>query len=176
MSILSKLQSLLTAANTATGESDTTITEAMQTLIDGYGQGGEPSYSWQKIGEYTVTENIRTITINATEEMLSAIALRFNVQFTLTASDYIYCALNNPSTSNRSFTSSVSTFNGFWRVDEIPNFDDGISYLLILPNYGGGGQYALNYASFTNINFMTYTSTKFFAPNSKIEIWGYMET
>ena len=41
MSILSKLQSLLSAANTATGESDTTITDAMQTLIDGYGQGGE---------------------------------------------------------------------------------------------------------------------------------------
>lgn len=40
MSILSKLQALLTAANTKTGESDTTLTDAMQTLIDGYGQGG----------------------------------------------------------------------------------------------------------------------------------------
>lgn len=40
MSILSKLQALLTAANTTTGESDTTLTDAMQTLIDGYGQGG----------------------------------------------------------------------------------------------------------------------------------------
>ena len=35
-----KLNSLLTAANTKTGESDTTLTDAMQTLIDGYGQGG----------------------------------------------------------------------------------------------------------------------------------------
>lgn len=40
MSILSKLQSLLTAANATTGESDTTLTDAMQTLVDGYGQGG----------------------------------------------------------------------------------------------------------------------------------------
>lgn len=40
MSILSKLQSLLTAANTKTGQSDTTLTDAMQTLVDGYGQGG----------------------------------------------------------------------------------------------------------------------------------------
>lgn len=40
MSILSKLQALLTAANTTTGESDTTLTAAMQNLIDGYGQGG----------------------------------------------------------------------------------------------------------------------------------------
>jgi len=43
MSILSKLQALLTAANTKTGESDTTITDAMQTLVDGYGQGGGSS-------------------------------------------------------------------------------------------------------------------------------------
>jgi len=41
MSILSKLQALLTAANTKTGESDTTLTDAMQTLVDGYGQGGD---------------------------------------------------------------------------------------------------------------------------------------
>ena len=40
MSIYSKLSALLTAANTKTGESDTTLTDAVQTLIDGYGQGG----------------------------------------------------------------------------------------------------------------------------------------
>ena len=40
MSIYSKLSALLTAANTKTGESDTTLTDAIQTLIDGYGQGG----------------------------------------------------------------------------------------------------------------------------------------
>lgn len=41
MSILSKIQALITAANNATGESDTTLTDAVQTLVDGYGQGGE---------------------------------------------------------------------------------------------------------------------------------------
>ena len=40
MSIYSKLSALLTAANTKTGESDTTLTDAVQTLIDGYGGGG----------------------------------------------------------------------------------------------------------------------------------------
>ena len=40
MSIYSKLSALLTAANTKTGESDTTLTDAIQTLIDGYGGGG----------------------------------------------------------------------------------------------------------------------------------------
>lgn len=40
MSIRSKIQSLIAAANSATGESDTTLTDAVQTLVDGYGQGG----------------------------------------------------------------------------------------------------------------------------------------
>lgn len=40
MSIRSKIQALITAANAKTGESDTTLTDAVQTLVDGYGQGG----------------------------------------------------------------------------------------------------------------------------------------
>lgn len=40
MSIRSKIQSLIAAANTATGGSDATLTDAVQTLVDGYGQGG----------------------------------------------------------------------------------------------------------------------------------------
>ena len=40
MSIYSKLSALLTAANNKTGELDATLTDAVQTLIDGYGQGG----------------------------------------------------------------------------------------------------------------------------------------
>lgn len=41
MSILSKIQALITAANNTTGESDATLTDAVQTLVDGYGQGGD---------------------------------------------------------------------------------------------------------------------------------------
>lgn len=41
MTIKQKIQSLIAAANSKTGESDTTLTDAVQTLVDGYGQGGE---------------------------------------------------------------------------------------------------------------------------------------
>lgn len=40
MSIKSKIQALIAAANAKTGESDATLTDAVQTLVDGYGQGG----------------------------------------------------------------------------------------------------------------------------------------
>lgn len=40
MSIKTKIQALITAANAKTGISDTTLTDAVQTLVNGYGQGG----------------------------------------------------------------------------------------------------------------------------------------
>lgn len=55
MSIYSKLSALLTAANTKTGESDTTLTDAMQTLIDGYGGGGGGGTGASEIASGTFT-------------------------------------------------------------------------------------------------------------------------
>lgn len=44
MSVKSKIQALITAANTKTGETDTTLTDAVQTLVDGYGEGAGGDY------------------------------------------------------------------------------------------------------------------------------------
>lgn len=55
MSIYSKLSALLTAANTKTGESDTTLTDAVQTLIDGYGGGGGGGTGASEIASGTFT-------------------------------------------------------------------------------------------------------------------------
>ena len=49
-----RINSLTSRANAATGASDTTLSDAVETLIDGYGQGGQTSSSWQKIYETTV--------------------------------------------------------------------------------------------------------------------------
>lgn len=40
MTLKQKLQSLLTAANAKTSKSDADLTDAVQSLIDGYGGGG----------------------------------------------------------------------------------------------------------------------------------------
>lgn len=58
LEIKSKLQSLLTAANAKTGESDATLTDAIQTLVDGYGQGGEDGGNYaKKTGTFTLESN-----------------------------------------------------------------------------------------------------------------------
>lgn len=44
MNVKEKLQALLTASNNTTGETDTTLTDAVQRLVDGYGQGGGTTY------------------------------------------------------------------------------------------------------------------------------------
>lgn len=49
-----RINSLTSQANAATGASDTTLSDAVETLIDGYGQGGQTVSSWQKIYETTV--------------------------------------------------------------------------------------------------------------------------
>lgn len=53
MSIKSKIQSLIAAANTATGESDATLTDAVQTLVDGYGQGGDGEWTTDGVANGT---------------------------------------------------------------------------------------------------------------------------
>jgi len=57
VSISSKIESLITAANSVTGESRTDLTSAVQDLKDGYGQGGETQY-WKR----NATETARVIT------------------------------------------------------------------------------------------------------------------
>lgn len=46
MAIKPKLQSLLASANEVTGEERTNLTDAVQDLVDGYGQGGETPFQY----------------------------------------------------------------------------------------------------------------------------------
>lgn len=62
MTVYGKLQALLTAANTKTGESDTDLTAAVQTLIDGYGQGGGGGGS-VKTGTLTLATDGKSISV-----------------------------------------------------------------------------------------------------------------
>lgn len=55
MSLTDKINALTAYANEVTGESDTTLSEAVHTLADGYGQGGGDSI-WTAIVNRTVTE------------------------------------------------------------------------------------------------------------------------
>lgn len=82
MSIESKLQALLTASNATTGETDSTLTDAVQRLVDGYGGGGGLP-DW--IEEMDVVEYIPTADTN--EEKSFAINMTATPDLIIVASN-----------------------------------------------------------------------------------------
>ena len=105
MSIRSKIQALIAAANTATGGSDATLTDAVQTLVDGFGQGGGytavdwldltkptgdivtdvneiPPYAlYKRTGAITVTATIATYVGDSAFQLNTGITRFFGKQF-----------------------------------------------------------------------------------------------
>ena len=141
MSILSKLQALLTAANTKTGESDTTLTDAMQTLVDGYGQGG----GGESIG-------VETTTIPNILNMFYALEHGKAVTNTFTLTNAI------PNTETEILDTGLSTVNGIFIADIDCELNTGNSPENVLfsvafnPTSEGSADYA-----FTRIsNNLTY--------------------
>lgn len=76
MSIKSKIQALIAAANTATGGSDATLTDAVQTLVDGYGQGGG---EWTTDGIADCSEPSGDLVITASKIEQFAFRMRRNI-------------------------------------------------------------------------------------------------
>lgn len=75
MSLISKIQALITAANAKTGETDATLTDAVQTLVDGYGQGGTPT------GKKLITDTSETdVAAFATAQVSSDTLLAENIK------------------------------------------------------------------------------------------------
>lgn len=103
MTVTKKLQALLNASNAKTGESNTTLTDAVQTLIDGFGQGGGGLPAG--IAEYEV----QTFTPEAdTNE-----ALAFSLNMTEMPT-HIIIFTEMPGVVGRSF---VSYFGGYPKED-----------------------------------------------------------
>lgn len=74
MSLKSKIQALITAANAKTGETDATLTDAVQTLVDGYG-GITPA------GNINITDtNVTDVTNYATAQVVDADLIASNIK------------------------------------------------------------------------------------------------
>ena len=58
MSVESKINSLITAANAKTGKTDADLTSAMQSLVDGYGGGGGSAPPAVAVAQFPVTASL----------------------------------------------------------------------------------------------------------------------
>lgn len=75
-SVKAKLQNLLTLANGTTGNTDATLTAAVNALIAGFGQGGGGGgVSAIASGKFTPAENVLEVTVNTGVENMNTFML-----------------------------------------------------------------------------------------------------
>ena len=79
MNIKEKLQALLTASNTTTGETDATLTDAVQRLVDGYGGGGGLPFELESVTEYVHAEDWTTDAMGNAEYFANVYCNRLDI-------------------------------------------------------------------------------------------------
>jgi hypothetical protein len=163
------ITALTTYANTVTGASDTTLSDAVGTLAAGYGGGG--SSPWTKVDEIVLSENVRTVNIDTTGYQST---YDFVVGFyvgELTSADYIYVTYNNTTitTSGGYYTTIASVvktplFMLTKRIERITIEE------LLRPNNNTFTSTAN--VTVNNIFLNTYQASKLMKAGSKIVIYG----
>lgn len=167
MSILSKLQALLTAANTKTGESDTTLTDAMQTLVDGYGQSGGGG-GISLLSEITLQSDTREYNLDLSSyQNYNFFFVYLDVE--LTTSDWIYYVRNGSSATGGNYDAQDTIHQGICAFQFKP--------LIANTNVCSGivHQASFNVSSsvaITNLYIYAYTATRYMKVGSKIKIFG----
>lgn len=130
MTIIQKIQSLITAANAKTGESDATLTDAVQTLVDGYGGGG---------GVNPIEKTVYTHAQDWLTDNTGNTAAFRNTYFTKGAGIYYATIENNAATGNYKAITAVACMGGMTGADaynfqrgggNVPNADSSWSYYI----------------------------------------------
>lgn len=125
MSVKSKIQALITAANAKTGKSDTDLTAAVQSLIDGYGAAVEQiSFTIDDGGSNSETFSV--VPGTTWEEWVGPVQLIFNNSLEL----YIYGGV--VATEGGVYAVSLDGSTAVRSSDPIQN---GATYTII--NWGG---------------------------------------
>lgn len=159
MSITSKIQSLITAANSVTGESRTDLTAAVQDLKDGYGQKTLPS-EYQRV-DYIEASGNQYIDIGyyATAQTVFEVDCAFtdyntNYRIGLVAgySGNSRCAIGVQNTGKAYFGISASNINPDYTdvlarhtykvsIPELKGYIDGVEYATGSGTFSVGSKY-----------------------------------
>lgn len=158
------INALTTYANETTGAGDTNLSDAVGTLIDGYGGGGGVSL----LGEVTIQSNVRGYNLD-----LSAYQ-NYNFFFVyldaeLTASDWLYYVKNGTSASGGFYDNSATVHKGICAFQ----FNPAIAYTDVCNGVLSRNSFVLSQTdAITNLYIYTYVATKYIKTGSKIKIYG----
>lgn len=154
------ITALTTYANTVTGASDTTLSDAVGTLAAGYGGGGG---GLELLSSFTTSEQTLDMQIDFDPSWANYDFILIDGVIGLTANDWIYFDFN--STSPSSYKGSA---NKIWIISR--GFkESGTWHWLYDANVHGGTAYT---GFPTYMYFKTYANTKYIKANQTIRVWG----
>ena len=160
------INALTAYANETTGAGDTNLSDAVGTLVDGYGGRGGGGVSL--LGEVTIQSNVREYNLD-----LSAYQ-NYNFFFVyldaeLTAPDWLYYVKNGTSASGGNYDSSATVHRGICAFQ----FNPVIANTNVCNGVSSRNSFALNLTdAITNLYIYTYVETKYIKAGSKIKIYG----
>jgi hypothetical protein len=175
-------------ANETTGASDTTLSDAVETLVEGYGQGGGSvsqdaegyivlpadggaTMPFELLEEITVTEATRAVNIDTSGYLQNYQFLMVMADLTLSKNDYVYTSFNN----------DTPTTSGFTWLGESTEFHHPL--LFVLRNWANAHftvvkarvravETTTEVADVTNVYINTYSSDAMIAVGSKFTVYG----
>lgn len=161
------INALTTYANTVTGASDTTLSEAVATLANGYGGGGG---ALQLIDTITVAEDTRSVNIDFTQySAYDIIIVTEDVE--LTESDWLYYSPNATEPNGGSYNNrSMRVHQGvaIWKM--MLGGNGGL-----VTGYVGGTTYTQASTTGNTVNNVlvyTYTASKFIKAGSTFKVYA----
>ena len=160
------INALTTYANETTGQSDTTLSDAVGTLVAGYGGGGGGG-PISLLDTLTVSADSRTYNLDLTP-YASYDFVYVYADITLSAADWLYFVQNGSSPSGGTYTNQSHTDQkGFvyekFKVMGMPNTKHG---------FPTSSTMQLNETDTTNLYIYTYNSGKKIMAGSKFYVFG----
>ena len=159
------INALTQYANETTGQSDTTLSDAVGTLVAGYGGGG--SATLELLEEVTITENVREYIADFSQYITDGYNTIYGyVDLTLTSADYIYYAVRKSSGTNNYINSWVGTraADAAWRFSWGKMADGS--------NYSVANSGATNEPDIVKFRVGTYSGSVYITAGSKIRLYG----
>ena len=161
------IEALTTYANTVTGASDTTLSDAVATLASGYGGGG----GLELLDTFTVAENTRGYSLDVTPyTSYGLVVVCFDSLNIAPSADWLYTTWNTTTPSSGSYTDRATTFTGIHAIGYKAS-DNRIRWILE-SNSGSSAPNKNESASIQNIFMYTYNASNYITAGSVIKVYG----
>ena len=161
------INALTTYANTVTGASDTTLSDAVATLASGYGGGG-----LELLDTFTIAENTRGYSLDVTPySSYDIVIVCFDSLNIAPSADWLYTNWDTTTPSGGSYINSQTTITGIHALRYKVGQDNSVRW--IWETFNGSSNPNKNESTtIQNLYFYTYAASKYITAGSVIKVYG----